>query len=84
MPTATEFADEFTALGITNASSAFTKLKLTVSGGRSNSAGVLFSVGSSGYYWSSTVSGTGATYRTFNAPGNYSRANGLPVRCLKD
>jgi len=88
VPTATEFANEFSALSITNASSAFTKLKLTVSGTRNSSDGALYNVGSNGYYWSSTVSGAYATYRYFNATGtsagNYNRANGLSVRCLKD
>jgi uncharacterized protein (TIGR02145 family) len=88
VPTATEFANEFSALTIINAPSAYTKLKLTVSGGRNNSNGALGSVGSYGNYWSSTVSGTGATNRYFNATGtnagNSFRAFGFSVRCLKD
>jgi uncharacterized protein (TIGR02145 family) len=88
VPTATEFANEFSALSITNASSAFTNLKLTVSGYRGSSSGALTIVGSYGYCWSSTVSGTGATNRNFNATGsnadNDNRAYGLTVRCLKD
>jgi uncharacterized protein (TIGR02145 family) len=61
---------------------------VTVSGNRNNSNGALNNVGSNGNYWSSTVSGTNATNRNFNATGtnanNNNRANGLTVRCLKD
>ncbi len=88
VPTSTEFANEFTALGITNSNTAFTRLKLSVSGNRNYSDGALSNVGSNGSYWSSTVSGASATSRNFNATGtnasNGNRANGLTVRCLKD
>jgi len=63
-------------------------LKLTAAGYRSNSNASLGNVGSSGYYWSSTVSGSNARHLYFsssNAFFNTSyRAGGFSVRCLKD
>ena len=50
--------------------------------------GSLYVVGSSGYYWSSTVSGTNAFNLSFNSGDAYisfnNRAYGFSVRCLKD
>jgi uncharacterized protein (TIGR02145 family) len=63
-------------------------LKLPVAGYRNFSIGSLSDVGSIGYYWSSTVSGTSARYLGFssssaNMVADY-RAFGFSVRCLKD
>jgi uncharacterized protein (TIGR02145 family)/prepilin-type N-terminal cleavage/methylation domain-containing protein len=64
-------------------------LKLPSGGYRDYSSAGLGSQGSTGYYWSSTVSGVYAYSPVFNATsvyptyGNY-RAYGLSVRCLKD
>ena len=89
LPTATELADEVTAYNITNSATAFASpLKFTVPGYRSNSTGELVNVGSSGYYWSSSVSSTAATGRIFRADGtldfSYPRAFGYSVRCIKN
>ena len=51
--------------------------------------GSLYNVGSNGYYWSSTVSTTDAYFLGFysggvNPAGGNNRANGFPVRCLKN
>ncbi len=63
-------------------------LKLPAAGYRSRSTGSLLSVGTNGYYWSSTVSGTGArTLSFYGADADmYSdfRAYGSSVRCLQD
>ena len=63
-------------------------LKLSVGGYRQNSDGVLNSVGSMGYYWSSTVDGTNAKCITFTHNTAYTvstfRAEGFTVRCIKD
>ena len=72
-----------------NSTGAFTSpLKLPVAGARSFSNGSLFSAGSGGYYWSSTVSGTISRYLYFDSGNAYVNANfrafGLSVRCLKD
>ena len=89
LPTNTELTAEVTAYSITNSADAFASpLKFTVPGYRSGANGTLSSVGSSGYYWSSSVSGTIVSYRSFLAGGattsNYYRAYGFTVRCLKD
>ena len=63
-------------------------LKLPSAGYRYHINGLLGNQGTSGHYWSSTVSGTYALYLYFNstAAGTYttSRASGLTVRCLKN
>jgi len=59
-----------------------------MAGYRSDSNGSLFNVGSFGFYWCSTVSGTDARFLRFDsgdaemAAGP--RAGGNSVRCLKD
>ncbi len=71
-----------------NTSAASSVLKLTASGFRYYNNGSLANVGSSGSYWSSSVTGTNAFYRLFDSVStymtNYSRASGYAVRCLKD
>jgi hypothetical protein len=59
-----------------------------MSGRRNYSDGSFANVGTFGYYWSSTVSGTNSRFLDFargfanmNANG---RAYGFSVRCLKD
>ena len=87
VPTYTEWNAEYSA-GITNAATAFSRLKLPAAGYRSNSIGALDNTGSYGYYWSSTVSGARAYSLYFNSGSagmsNNGRANGFSVRCLKD
>ncbi len=63
-------------------------LKLTAAGCRSRSVASLVSIGSDGYYWSSTVGGPSAADLNFNASdagqnGDF-RAYGFSVRCLRD
>ncbi len=89
LPTEAELEAERTSWGTNNAAGAFgSVLKLPVAGYRRNSDGSLITVGTNGYYWSSTVSGTNASRLFFdssNAGMNTShRASGLSVRCLKD
>ena len=63
-------------------------LKLPVAGNRIHSTGGLSNVGSNGYYWSSTVSGSIASYLRFISSNasmpSSNRAYGASVRCLKD
>jgi hypothetical protein len=72
----------------TSAGAFASPLKLPVAGSRLGSNGSLHNVGSGGYYWSSTVTGTDA-YRLFfyssnaNMFFNGGRAPGFSVRCLK-
>jgi len=72
-----------------NAAGAYSSvLKLPMAGNRLRSNGSLSTVGASGNYWSSTVSGTSARYLNFSSSsasmGTGGRASGLSVRCLKD
>ncbi|MBW8323790.1 MAG: hypothetical protein K0M50_03405 [Prolixibacteraceae bacterium] len=87
VPTKAEWDAEVSA-GITNASTAYSKLKLTVAGYRDNSNGSLASTGSYGNYWSSSVNGTRVSYLTFDS-GFVTvtlnvRAYGYSVRCVKN
>jgi uncharacterized protein (TIGR02145 family) len=89
LPTNAELEAERATFSSNNAAGAFASvLKLPVSGSRYGSNGSLFLVGTNGYYWSSTVSGTRARNLGFNsgAAGMFTnnRANGSSVRCLKD
>jgi uncharacterized protein (TIGR02145 family) len=63
-------------------------LKLPSAGYRNRIIGLLYSQGTFGYYWSSTVSGTNArSLRFYSTAANthyYIRVNGFTVRCLKD
>jgi uncharacterized protein (TIGR02145 family) len=88
LPTETEINAERLSWGSQNDAGAFASpLKLPLAGSRFGS-NPLNAVGSSGSYWSSTVSGTEARYLDFDS-GNanmytYYRAYGFSVRCLKD
>jgi hypothetical protein len=71
-----------------NATGAFASpLKLPLAGRRGDSNGSLV-VGTYGYYWSGTVSGTFARLLVFGSSNAYmypdGRAYGFSVRCLKD
>ena len=87
VPTKAEW-DVEVGQGITNAATAYSKLKLPMAGYRSYSNGALGSVGSLGTYWSSSVTGTGAFYMYFDGSSNNIgldyRANASSVRCVKD
>jgi hypothetical protein len=89
VPTNAQLSTLFTASSITNrATAASSAMKFTVPGLRNISNGSLNDVGSSGHYWSSSVSGTSASYRYFHASGtltfNDDRANGFTVRCIAE
>jgi hypothetical protein len=89
LPTEGELNAERVIFSANNAAGAFASvLKLPLAGIRRFSDGSLLIVGSYGYYWSSTVSGTSARYLFFNSSAAYMdpnyRANGISVRCLKD
>jgi uncharacterized protein (TIGR02145 family) len=97
LPTETEWEEERnnggtgswgTGSAQNNAAGAFASaLKLPMAGSRSSSDGSLNDVGSGGYYWSSTVSGTSAGGLYFDSSyasmSTYSRTYGFSVRCFK-
>ena len=89
LPTEAEWEAERTSWSSNNAAGAFASpLKLPVAGLRYGGNGSLSSVGSDGYYWSSTVDGTFSRRLVFDSSAAYmgsgNRASGYSVRCLKD
>ena len=89
VPTNTEW-DTADSLGAwsNNTDTYNSALKLPSAGYRDRVNGLLYVQGTSGYYWSSTVSGTYARTLGFSSTAaltyNSHRANGFTVRCLKD
>ncbi len=89
IPTNTEWDAERISWNSQNATGAFASpLKLPMAGYRSLSSGSLYSAGTNGNYWSSTVSSSHSRYLYFSSSNasmytNY-RAYGTAVRCLKE
>ena len=80
---------EWLSWGLTNSSTALgSALKLPATGFRDYYDDWFFAVGSTGFYWSSTVSGTEArnlAFQSSTAGTNVeARASGFAVRCIKD
>ncbi len=89
VPTNAELNQERLTWGSNNTSGAFASpLKLTINGYRHRSVGTLSSVGSMGFYWSSTVDGVSARALQFHSSialmDSNGRTNGFSVRCIKD
>jgi uncharacterized protein (TIGR02145 family) len=89
LPTEAELNAERASWSSNNSAGAFASpLKLPVAGYRWYGNGSLFSVGSYGGYWSSTVDGANSRHLRFSSSDAYmhsnNRANGTSVRCLKD
>lgn len=89
LPTQAEFSNEesyFSPKTYVGAMSSV--LKLPMAGYRSNTNGAVSNSGSSGYYWTSTVSASkSADYFFNNSNSNMNtipRSFGLSVRCIKD
>ncbi|MDR0681572.1 MAG: fibrobacter succinogenes major paralogous domain-containing protein, partial [Dysgonamonadaceae bacterium] len=66
-----------------------TALFLPAAGSRSRSNGAQYSVGSLGYYWSSSFMGATSynlyfTSESISATGTHPRANGFSVRCVSE
>ena len=89
VPTETELTAERGIWNTNNALGAFNSaLKLPVAGYREYSTGALTTVGSHGFFWSSTVSGTSARSLRFYSSNAFMYANyrayGFSVRCIKE
>ena len=89
VPTAAEWEAERQSWSSNNSAGAYTSpLKLPVAGRRTYVDGSLFNVGSFGFYWSSSVDGTSASFLYFLSSyafvSSYYRAYGFSVRCLED
>ena len=89
LPTKEEWEEETDSWVSNDAYGAFNSpLKLPVAGYCHNNNSSLFTVGSLGSYWSSTVSGSDARrlnlYSSYANILSYNRAYGRSVRCIKD
>jgi uncharacterized protein (TIGR02145 family) len=89
IPTEIELEAERATFSSNNATGAFASvLKLPAAGYRTRITGTLNNVGSSGYYWSSSVNVAYTRDLIFNGSdalfSNYGRANGMSVRCIMD
>lgn len=89
LPTEAEWEAERNSWSSSDAAGAFASpLKLPVAGYRDLNIGLLGVVGSFGFYWSGTFSGSSARNLAFGSdfagmPSN-ERASGYSIRCLKD
>lgn len=85
-----EWAGVISAEGITNSATAYSSsLKFVVSGRRHDNDGGTSLLGSWGYYWSSTASGSNSASVYFSSSAvsssfNTTRARGHAVRCIRD
>jgi uncharacterized protein (TIGR02145 family) len=90
IPTSAEFDAELASWATINAAGAFgSPLKFTAGGTRTNTTGAFGSVGSFGYYWSSTIDVNSSIALVFNSGfaavlASGSRAYGYSVRCIKN
>jgi uncharacterized protein (TIGR02145 family) len=89
LPTETEWQAERQSWSSDNSAGAFASpLKLPMAGGRSSRFGSLSNAGTSGRYWSSTVSSADSRDLRFGSSNagmnNDDRASGASVRCIKD
>ena len=89
LPTQEEWEAERLIWSSNNLNGAFNSpLKLPVAGLRGSVDGLLYSVGITGYYWSSFISVTSSRYIVFNSStavmDTAHRASGMPVRCIRN
>lgn len=90
VPTSGEWSALATAENITNPATAFSSLlKLPSAGVRRNTDGVIHGQSSFGYYWSSSPNGIktndlGFSSVSVSTTNGSNRADGFPVRCVKD
>lgn len=89
LPTEPELQAEISSWLSNDAAGAFgSPLKLVREGYRGHNYGTLYSAGTRGYFWSSTVDGIYARFLTFGSSsviiGSYDRAYGFSVRCIQD
>jgi len=89
IPTETEWNAERLTWTTNNAAGAWSSpLKLTMAGYHTHTALIPGGVGSSGRYWTSTITGTTSKYLSFTATaGSISplyRAYGMSIRCIKE
>ncbi len=89
LPTSSELNTERMSWSSNNTLGAFTSpLKLTSTGFRWNNNGTIYSIGTDGFYSTSSLSGTVPIHLFFNAGGaglsTDWRASGRAVRCIKD
>ena len=90
IPTEPELNNERLSWSSNNEAGAFgSPLKLPLAGERFSANGTVAKIGSDGYYWSSTFSGTNESYFLSFSTSNaliavFSGGTGMSVRCIKD
>jgi uncharacterized protein (TIGR02145 family) len=89
LPTNAELDAERLSWSTNNSTGAYASpLKFTIAGGRSGYNGSLNAVGSTGFYWSSTVDGTASHNIYFDSGTAFmdsdNRVHGKSVRCIKN
>ena len=87
IPTEAEFQLEITAFSSSDTNGAFSALKLPAAGYRVHNSGTLNTVGSNGFYWSSTVSSSNVIYLSLGSSNAdmyaIQRAYAFSVRCIE-
>jgi uncharacterized protein (TIGR02145 family) len=87
VPTESEWQAEINSWDTSTLTGAFASpLKLCATGVRARGTGSV-SATTTGYYWSSTVSGSNSRFLNFNSSvnwDNFERGNGISVRCIKN
>lgn len=91
VPTRAELKAEFTAYGITNATTAYNSIhKFVLAGIRNQASAIVGSQGQIGFYWTSISSGTMAEDVSFDLTAAYTnsgsnnKTGGHSVRCIKN
>jgi uncharacterized protein (TIGR02145 family) len=91
VPTRAELKAEFTAYGITNATTAYNSIhKFVLAGIRNQASAIVGSQGQTGFYWTSISSGTMAEDVSFDLTAAYTnsgsnnKTGGHSVRCIKN
>lgn len=89
LPTEAEFNAELASWSSNNSAGAFNSpLKLTSAGYRHRDNGLIYAIGTSGYYWTSTVDGANSRNLYFDDVNAHmtslNRGLGFSVRCIKE
>jgi uncharacterized protein (TIGR02145 family) len=89
LPTAAEWEAERLSWATSNAAGAYaSSLKLTTPGYRRFNGGEILAIGTTGYYWTSTIFGTNSRYFGLSTDSagifGHPRSYGFTIRCIKD
>lgn len=89
LPTEAEWEAERLSWATSNAAGAYAStLKLTTPGYRRFNSGEILAIGTTGYYWTSTIFGTNSRYFGLSSASagifGHPRSYGFTIRCIKD